>query len=54
MKTKTKNTKTYEITYNPELDYLMDKVFFKEKMERARAFIKEHGLPEEFMKKSDS
>jgi hypothetical protein len=54
MKTTTKNPKTYEITYNPDLDYLMDKVFFKEKMERARAFIKEHGLPEEFMKKRDS
>jgi hypothetical protein len=54
MKTITKNPKTYEITYNPELDYLIGKVFFKEKMERARAFIKEHGLPEEFMKKSDT
>jgi hypothetical protein len=54
MKTTTKNPKTYEITYNPELDYLIGKVFFKEKMERARAFIKEHGLPEEFMKKSDT
>jgi hypothetical protein len=49
MKTTTKNPKTYEITYNPELDYLMDKVFFKEKMERARAFIKEHGLPEDIV-----
>jgi hypothetical protein len=54
METESKNIKSSNNTYNPELDYLMDKVFFKEKMERARAFIKEHGLPEEFMKKSDS
>ena len=54
MKTTNKNPKTYEITYNPELDHLIGKVFFEEKMERARAFLKEHGLPERFMKKSDS
>ena len=48
MKTTTKNPKTYEITYNPELDYLIGKVFFKEKMERARAFLKSHPIPKEF------
>jgi hypothetical protein len=57
MKTTTKNPKTYEITYNPELDHLIGKVFFKEKMERARAFLKEHGLPkdivEELNRKAD-
>ena len=32
-------------TYNPALDHLMGKDFFKEKMEEAREFIKKHGLP---------
>jgi hypothetical protein len=41
-------------TYNPALDYLEEQVFFKEKMERAREFIKKHGLPERYMKKGDS
>jgi hypothetical protein len=27
----------------------MDKVLFKEKMEKARAFIKEHGLPKDIV-----
>jgi hypothetical protein len=49
MKTATKNPKAYEITYNPELDYLIGKAFFKEKMERARAFLKEHGLPKDIV-----
>jgi hypothetical protein len=39
--------------YNPALDYLEGQVFFKEKMERAREFIKKHGLPEHYMKKDN-
>jgi hypothetical protein len=54
MKTTTKNTKTYEITYNPDLDYLIGKGLGKNKVDAARAFIKKHGLPERFMKKSES
>ena len=53
MKTKasiTKNGYVFErSTYNPELDHLIGKVFFKEKMERARAFLKEHGLPKDIV-----
>jgi hypothetical protein len=33
--------------YNPALDYLEGQVFFKEKMERARAFLKAHPIPKE-------
>jgi membrane protein DedA with SNARE-associated domain len=40
-------------TYDPALDYLEGHVFFKEKMEQARALIKKHGLPERFMKKDN-
>ena len=54
MKTTIKNTKPYEITYNPDLDYLIGKGLGKNKVGAARAFIKKHGLPEEYMKKSDS
>lgn len=54
MKTTTKNTKTYEITYNPDLDYLIGRGLGKNKVDAARAFIKKHGLPERFMKESES
>jgi hypothetical protein len=54
MKTTIKNTEPFEITYNPKLDYLIGKGLGKNKVDAARAFIKEHGLPERFMKKSDS
>ena len=54
MKTATKNIKTaYDFersTYNPALDHLMGKVFFKEKMEQGRAILKKYGLPEELIK----
>jgi hypothetical protein len=36
------------IVYNPALDYLEGQVHFKEKMERARAFLKAHPIPKEF------
>ena len=52
MKTANDKVKTsYEFersTYNPALDYMMGKVYFKEKMERARAFLKAHPIPKEF------
>jgi hypothetical protein len=54
MKTVTKNIEPSNITYNPALDYLEEKVFFKEKVNRAREFIKKHGLPERFMQKNNS
>ena len=54
MKATTKNTEPYEITYNPALDYLMDKGLGKKKVDEAREFIKKHGLPERFMKKNNS
>jgi hypothetical protein len=34
--------------YNPALDHMIGKVYFKEKMERARAFLKAHPIPNEF------
>ena len=34
--------------YNPALDHMMGKVYFKEKMEEARAFLKAHPIPKEF------
>ena len=53
MKTATKNIKNVygfeRSTYNPALDHMIGKVYFKEKMERARAFLKEHGLPKELI-----
>ena len=58
MKTKSSITKKgYNFersTYNPTLDYFIGKGLGKEKVEAARVFIKEHGLPVRFMKKSDS
>ena len=53
MKTETEITKNVygfeRSTYNPALDHMIGKVYFKEKMERARAFLKEHGLPKELI-----
>jgi hypothetical protein len=49
-----KNSKTYEITYNPELDYLIGKELCKDKVDAARAFLKEHGLPKRFYEKNNS
>lgn len=40
--------------YNPALDYLEGQIHFKEKIERAREFIKKHGLPERYMTKDNS
>ena len=54
MKTATKNIESSNIIYNPALDYLEEKVFFKEKVARARAFLKEHGLPKRFYEKNNS
>ena len=58
MKTQATITKDrYDVkrsTYNPALDHLEGQVFFKEKMERAREFIKKHGLPLLYMKKDNS
>lgn len=34
--------------YNPSLDHMIGKVYFKEKMEEARAFLKAHPIPKEF------
>ena len=53
MKTATKNIESSNITYNPALDYLEEKVFFKEKVARARTFLKEHGLPKRFYEKNN-
>jgi hypothetical protein len=54
MKATIKNVESYEITYNPNLDYLIGKGLGKKKLDAAREFIKKHGLPEEFMKKENS
>ena len=54
MKKVIKTPKSSNNTYNPDLDYLVGKGLGKNKVDAARAFIKKHGLPEEFMKKSDS
>ena len=40
-------------TYNPDFDHMMGKVYFKEKMERARAFLKAHPIPKEFFEQSE-
>ena len=55
MKTAIKDTKTgyafTKATYNPELDYLVGKVIFKEKLQRAEETLKKYGLPKEVMEK---
>ena len=53
MKATAKNIEPSNITYNPALDYLMDKGLGKKKVDEAREFIKKHGLPERFMKKDN-
>jgi hypothetical protein len=51
MKTATKNTKSnnnfQRSIYDPSLDHLMGKVFFKEKLDEAKEFLKKYGLPKE-------
>ncbi len=54
MKTTTKQIKSSDIAYNPALNRFQGKVIFKEKLLATEAFIKKHGLPEQFMKKGDS
>jgi hypothetical protein len=53
MKTQTSITKNGYVfersTYNPALDYLIGKELFKEKVDDARAFLKEHGLPKDIV-----
>jgi hypothetical protein len=55
MKTATKDIKTgyafMKATYNPALDYLVGKVIFKEKLQRAEETLKKYGLPKEVMEK---
>ncbi len=51
MKTVTKNIKSnnnfQRSIYDPSLDHLEGKVFFKEKLEDAKEFLKKYGLPKE-------
>jgi protoheme ferro-lyase len=54
MKAATKNIKSSNNTYNPALDHLIGKELCKDKVDAARAFLKEHGLPKRFYEKSDS
>jgi hypothetical protein len=55
MKTQTGITKKGYVfersTYNPALDHLMSKELCKDKVDSARAFLKEHGLPKRFYEK---
>lgn len=53
MKAATKNIKSSNNTYNPALDHLIGKELCKDKVDAARAFLKEHGLPKRFYEKSD-
>jgi hypothetical protein len=39
------NIRIPEIVINPELNKLKELNLFKEKVERATAFLKEHGVP---------
>jgi protoheme ferro-lyase len=41
-------------TYNPALDHLIGKNIGKDKVDAARAFLKEHGLPKRFYEKENS
>jgi protoheme ferro-lyase len=54
MKTATKSIKPSNNTYNPALDHLIGKELLKEKVDAARAFLKEHGLPKRFYEKGNS
>ncbi len=51
MKTATKNIKSnnnfQRSTYDPSLDHLEGKVFFKEKLEDARETLRKYGIPKE-------
>jgi hypothetical protein len=49
--TKKKNLFHAESTHNPALDYLVGKVIFKEKLQRAEETLKKYGLPKEVMEK---
>ncbi len=53
MKTATKNIKSSDNTYNPALDHLIGKELCKDKVDAARAFLKEHGLPKRFYDKGN-
>jgi hypothetical protein len=48
---KKKNYTFTKATYNPALDYLVGKVIFKEKLQRAEETLKKYGLPKEVMEK---
>ena len=48
---KKKNYTFAKATYNPSLDYLVGKVIFKEKLQRAEETLKKYGLPKELMEK---
>ena len=54
MKTLIENTKSSNNTYNPALDHLIGKEIGKKKVDAARAFLKEHGLPKRFYEKDNS
>ena len=46
----TKNGYTFErSTYNPALDHLIGKELCKDRVDAARAFLKEHGLPKDIV-----
>lgn len=49
MKTVTKNIKSnnnfQRSIYDPALDHLEGKIFFKEKLDDAKEFLKKYGLP---------
>lgn len=55
MKTATKNIKSnnnfQRSIYDPALDYLERRVFFKEKLDEATDFLKKYGLPKEVIDK---
>jgi protoheme ferro-lyase len=51
METESKNIKSSNNTYNPALDHLIGKELCKDKVDAARAFLKEHGLPKRFYDK---
>ena len=53
MKKVIKTPKLSNNIYNPDLDYLIGKGLGKDKVDAARAFLKENGLPERFYEKSD-
>ena len=49
METESRNIKSSNNTYNPKLDYLIGKELCKDKVNAARAFLKEHGLPKDIV-----